>query len=259
MTRMGLRDLLGDLGSLLRLPGHRGAGVPVPPHQLPTVPAVVAALRDIGAELDQGDGVGQFNRMYLQVTEEVAARLGEGYFTDERFMERLDIVFAHLYLDTVRADTQGLPLPQCWEPVFASRIAPLAPIQFAIAGMNAHINHDLPVAVVTTCRQLGLDPGSRGVRRDYDKITQLLAQVHEQVRQSFLDGVVLAVDRELTPLLTLVGSWSVGRARDAAWINSEVVWQLRRTPGLEEEFRLNLCRSVGLAGRGLLVPVAAPL
>ena len=162
-------------------------------------------------------------------------------------------------MDTVRADSEGRRLPECWEPVFASRSAPLAPIQFAIAGMNAHINHDLSVAVVTACEQLGLSPSSRGVRADYQKVTGLLAEVHEEVRQSFLDGLVLAVDQELTPLLTLVGSWSIGRARDAAWVNSEVLWQLRATPLLREEFRVSLCRAVGLAGRTLLVQVAEPV
>lgn len=125
--------------------------------------------------------------------------------------------------------------------------------------MNAHINHDLGVAVVATCRQLGLSPDSRGVRSDYQKVTQLLAQVHEQVRQSFLDGVVLSVDRELSPLLTLMGSWSIDRAREAAWVNSEVLWELRDSPVLRESFRLSLCRAVGLAGRTLLVQVAEPV
>jgi len=31
------------------------------------------------------------------------------------------------------------------------------PIQFAFVGMNAHINHDLPLAVVVTCKKLGKD------------------------------------------------------------------------------------------------------
>ena len=30
-----------------------------------------------------------------------------------------------------------------------------APIQFALAGMNAHINRDLPLALVETCDELG--------------------------------------------------------------------------------------------------------
>ncbi|MCK0113190.1 DUF5995 family protein [Ornithinimicrobium sp. F0845] len=256
---MGFLDLLDRLRGAVGLPPRRPATTPVPPHQLPSVPAVVSALRDLSDELDHGDGVWQFNRMYLQVTELVEQRLNEGYFENDRFMERLDIVFAHLYLDTVQADAEGRAIPDCWEPVFASRSVPLAPIQFAIAGMNAHINHDLAVAVITTCEQLGLSPSSRGVRADYQKVTSLLAEVHEEVRQSFLDGLVLAVDQELTPLLTLVGSWSIGRARDAAWVNSEVLWHLRDTPLLREEFRASLCRAVGLAGRTLLVQVAEPV
>jgi hypothetical protein len=259
---MGLFDLLDTVRSTLRLPNLPGRArrrEPVPAGQLPDIPAVVAALRSIDAQLDPTDGVWHFNRMYLQVTELVEQRLHEGYFADDRFMERLDIVFAQLYLDAVRRDSAGLGPPHCWEPVFGGRSRPLAPIQFAVAGMNAHINHDLPVAVVTTCRQLGIDPTTRRVRSDYEKVSDLLAEVHEQVRQSFLAGLVLEVDRELTPLLTLVGSWSVARAREAAWVNSEVLWTLRATPVLQEEFRTSLDRTVGLVGRTLLVQVAEPV
>ena len=54
--------------------------------------------------------------------------------------------------------------PSAWVPLFAQRSRRgVAPLQFALAGMNAHINRDLPVALVTTCRELGLDlrDGSR--------------------------------------------------------------------------------------------------
>lgn len=256
---MDLRDLLDAVCLRLRLPRLRRGRAPVPSHQLPDVPAVVAALHEIDRDLFHGDGVWHFNRMYLRVTELVGQRLDDGWFQNREFMERLDVVFAHLYLDTVSQDREGLVLPPCWEPVFASRTVPLAPIQFAVAGMNAHINHDLAVAVVTACDQLGLAPRSRGVRGDYEKVSQLLAEIHEQVRQSFLRSVALEVDRELAPLLTLVGSWSVTRARDAAWVNSEVLWTLRASPELQEEFRVNLCRTVGLAGRTLLVQVPEPV
>lgn len=258
---MGLFDLLDRVGSTVRdtLPQLPRRRVEPPPHQLPDVPAVVAALRRIDGELDDRDGIRHFNRMYLKVTELVGRRLGAGYFGNDAFLERLDVVFAHLYLDTIDSDRAARPLPQCWEPVFTSRLTPLVPIQFAIAGMNAHINHDLAVAVVTTCRQLGLSPDSRGVRADYDKVSRLLAEVHEEVRQSYLDGLVLDVDREMSPLLNLVGSWSISRARDAAWVNAEVLWRLRHSPQLQEEFRVNLCRTVGLAGRTLLVQVAEPV
>jgi hypothetical protein len=89
-------------------------------------------------------------------------------------------------------------------------------------------------------------------------VSDILATVHAEVRQSFLDGLVLSVDREVSPLLTLVGSWSVARARDAAWVNTEVLWRLRRQESLDAEFRATLARTVGMATRQLLVPVAAP-
>lgn len=258
---MGIFDLLDRVTTTVRsaLPPLPQRRTTPPAHQLPDVPAVVAALRRIDRELDRRDGVWHFNQMYLRVTELVGERLGEGYFADDEFLERLDIVFAHLYLDAIQDDRQGRPVAQCWEPVFASRGMPLAPIQFAVAGMNAHINHDLAVAVVRTCEQLGRNPRSRGVKADYDKISALLAEVHEQVRQSFIKGMLLDVDREMSPLLNLVGSWSIGRARDAAWVNAKVLWRLRHSTQLQEEFRVNLCRTVGLAGRTLLVQVAEPV
>ena len=43
-------------------------------------------------------------------------------------------------------------MPTAWQPLFERRADPgIEPIQFALAGMNAHINHDLPLAVVATC------------------------------------------------------------------------------------------------------------
>jgi hypothetical protein len=36
--------------------------------------------------------------------------------------------------------------------------AEIARIQFALAGMNAHINHDLPLAIVATCRHRNTVP-----------------------------------------------------------------------------------------------------
>ena len=45
---MGFLDFLDTLRGALRLPPGRHATVPVPPHQLPTVPAVIAALREAG-------------------------------------------------------------------------------------------------------------------------------------------------------------------------------------------------------------------
>ena len=226
----------------------------VPPGQPVSVDALVARMQEIDRTLPADDGVGDFNRMYLRVTELVRDRLVAGWFANPAFVTRLDLVFAGLYLDAVAATT---PDP-AWAPLFTSRREPgRVAIQFALAGMNAHINHDLPLAVVTTCRQLGLTPDSPGVEADYLRVNDVLAAVQEEVRRSFLDGIALEVDERFAgPVTDLVSGWSITRARDAAWTNARVLWTLESTPPLRADFLATLSRTVGMAGRYLLTPVA---
>ena len=231
-----------------------GAAPDLPPGQPVSVDAVITRMHEIDRTLPPDDGVADFNRMYLRVTELVRDRIGAGWFRDGATMTRLDLVFAGLWLEAVTAPTPT----DAWLPLFESRSRrDVLAIQFAVAGMNAHINHDLPVAVVTTCRQLGLTPDSPGVEDDYRRVNELLAAVQEEVRRSFLDGVALAVDRQLAgPVADLVSGWSITRARDAAWTNARVLWSLDGAEPLRTEFLATLSRTVGMAGRYLLTPVA---
>jgi len=227
---------------------------PPAPGQPATVDALVERMHEIDRALPSTDGVSAFNGMYLRVTELVRDRLVEGWFGNPAFVTRLDLVFAGLYLDAVGAGTPDAS----WAPLFSARLEPgRVPIQFALAGMNAHINHDLPLAVVTTCRQLGLTPDSPGVADDYHRVNDLLAAVQEDVRRSFLDGIALTVDEQYAgPVANLVSGWSIARARDAAWTNARVLWSLEGVEPLRTDFLATLSRSVGMAGRYLLTPVA---
>lgn len=226
---------------------------PVPPHQLDSIDAVIEQMQVIGSRLGPDDGLGAFNGMYLRVTQLIRDNIVEGRFRNAEFITRLDVVFAHLYLDAV--DTQ--PPSSAWAPLFEARHVPgRLPIQFALAGMNAHINHDLPIAVVRTCRQLGLGPRSAHVESDYLLVTDMLAAAQEEVRQSFMAGLALELDRAYAaPLANLVGAWSMARAREAAWVNALVLWNLHGTGRLNDEFLTTLSSSVGLAGRTLLTPL----
>ncbi len=219
----------------------------------PSVDALLERMRAVHAELGPDDGVRAFSQMYLTVTELVRDRVTTSYFSNPQFMARLDIRFAGLYLEAVRSATPT----EAWAPLLELRRTPgRLPIQFALAGMNAHINHDLPLAVVATCRELRLKPESPGVLADYLRVNELLATVQEQVRQSFLDGILLQVDEaHVAPVANLVGAWSINRARDAAWTNANVLWQLDGVEPLRSDYAATLSRSVGLAGRLLLTPV----
>lgn len=60
------------------------------------------------------------------------------------------------------------------------------------------------------------------------------------------------MDREFAPVVTLVGNWSIAKAREAAWVTAGVLWELRDSPTLSIEFLGGLGSSVGMVGRYLL-------
>ena len=221
-----------------------------------TVDDVVARLEQIDASLPRTDGVACFNRMYLLVTVLVRDHITSGFFADPDAMSALDVTFADLYLAAVDAADAGRKVPKAWRPLFARRSDPrVLSIQYAVAGMNAHINHDLPVAVVTTCAARGSAPDEGTFQADYQRVNALLAQVLQQVRESFESDPVRAVDREAAPVLNHLGNWSIESARDAAWVNADVLWRLRDVPPARAAFADTLAGSVGLATATLLTPV----
>jgi len=216
------------------------------------VAAVLARMRAIAAEVPLGDGVGVFNRVYLQVTEMVLERLQEGgVFHDDAFMAELDVRFADLWFDAYDAPEDDVP--RAWSPLFDSRLTPgVLPIQFALAGINAHIEHDLPLAVVRTCEARGKRPTSEGVRSDYEKVNDLLTDVEGEIRRSFLTELGQHVDDHLTPVAHLVASWNIDKARDVAWVNVQTLWELRRIDFLHDAYAASLARTVGMGSRLLL-------
>jgi hypothetical protein len=225
-----------------------------------SVPAVIERLREIEESGPRSDGVACFARLYRQVTEDVDAALSQQSFADGRFLERLDIGFAGLFFAAVTAHEQRpAAVPSAWAPLFSARSRRgIAPLQFALAGMNAHINRDLPVALVATCQELGLDLLEASPEHaDFERVNMLLAQVERRIKDLYLTGWVRAVDRlihRIHRLDDVVAMWDVSRARDAAWTNGQALWGLRGLPGLGVEFLDALDRMVGFASRGLLVP-----
>lgn len=219
---------------------------------------VLARLGEIDRTLPRHDGAAVFNRMYLRVTEDLASALRRpGTFQDPEFMTRLGGNFAGYWLEAFDSSTSP-PVPGAWAALFERRHdRSVLPIQFALAGMNAHIAHDLPVAVVRTCLELDTTPAAAGVRADYDAVNALLAAREERVRRSFLSGRGRTLDRRVGPVVHLVGSWKIEKARDAAWVTAETLWVLRRSRGLDDRYRRALAGSVGLVSRSLLTPVPA--
>ena len=222
-----------------------------------SVPEVITRMESLVAAFPATDGVACFIRMYLIVTREVARRIGAGFFADPGFMARLDVVFANLFFAAVDGwAANPRSMPRSWTVLFARRTdRDVAPLQFALAGMNAHINHDLPQAVVATCRDLGTAPGDGPHEADYEKVNVVLGELAETIRQSFETGIILELDRQFDGLENVVGNFSISAAREVAWANAVTLWHLRREEALTGLFLDGLDRTVAFAGRGLLLPL----
>ncbi|MEV4442627.1 DUF5995 family protein [Streptomyces sp. NPDC049577] len=216
------------------------------------IDGVLERMRALEAAWPARDGVAVFNRVYLSVTEEVNRRVAAGCFTDRAAAAELDVRFAGRYLAAVDLARSGGRPPACWRPLFQLRGHPaVKPLQFALAGINAHIGHDLAVALVDTCRSRGLEPSA--MEGDFHRIGRMLVAMEERIREELMPGPdVLDV---ADPLTHLVGSWTLEAARNAAWASFRALWAVRTLPELSEELTDRLDASVGMVGRCLLTPL----
>jgi hypothetical protein len=220
---------------------------------------VIARLKGIVAALPPGDGVRAFTALYLAVTEAINEAVKPGGFEDAPFVRWLDVVFANLYFEALRnALLGGGPVPKAWAPLLGARgKRGVLPLQFALAGMNAHINRDLPLALVRTCEGRRVDLKRRSPQqRDFRAINALLVGVEAQVKAQLVTDALRDFDVALGELDDVVAMWKVERAREAAWSHAETLWALRDAPQLSTRFVRTLDRMVGFAGRGLLRPIA---
>ncbi|WP_329130067.1 DUF5995 family protein [Streptomyces sp. NBC_01476] len=216
------------------------------------VAQVLSRMRSLNAALPHRDGVAVFNRVYLSVTEEVRRRLAAREFADQDAAGELAVRFAGRYLAAIEDDIAGRRPPACWRPLLRLRgHRGIRPVQFALAGINAHIGHDLALAVVDTCRAGDLE--LRTLEGDFDRIGDVLTAIEERVREELMPGpdVLELAD----PLTHVVGAWSLERARDAAWAAARLLWALRETDDAYDECVTRLDAGVGLVGRFLLTPL----
>ncbi|MEU0380738.1 DUF5995 family protein [Streptomyces cyaneofuscatus] len=187
-----------------------------------------------------GDGVGVFHdvRRTVQGTAHPEAGSLEARLT-ERYLSALDT-----------AEAGGRP-PECRRPLFRYRHHPgVRPVQFALAGLHAHIAHDLVLAVVDTCRTRDCEPAA--LEGEFERVGDLLALLEERIHDELMPGPDLL--RIADPLTHLVSTWSLERAREAAWTAARVLRQLRGFPSAAEEFAEQNDAGAGLVVRFLLTP-----
>jgi uncharacterized protein DUF5995 len=222
-----------------------------------SIDEVLSMMTAIDDALPDSDGLKWFNRLYLRVTQSVRLAVGTTVFRDPRFMSELDVVFANLYFAAISAGAvDPLRAPSAWRPLLVARMSRRnSRLQFALAGMNAHINRDLPQGIVTVFEKLGGDLTTDQTRHaDFDRINDLLERVEGEVKDDFSRGVIGVLDDVAGTADDVAAMWNVRAARHAAWTNAQVLWALRSAPHLRDGFFDRLDGLTGLAGKGLLVP-----
>jgi hypothetical protein len=97
--------------------------------------------------------------------------------------------------------------------------------------MNAHINNDLPWALLQTWHELGLEPAvDTPQHRDFELINDVLNGVAGEVRATLESGFLRWLDRVLGRTDDLVASFVIAKARDEAWSRS-MRWRDNFDPG----------------------------
>ena len=184
---------------------------------------VVDAMRSRLAALPPGASAQRvFLDTYCRTTIAVGKAIRGGLFEDPSWVERWDVAFADLYLAALDGDLAGTAVARPWRVAFDAPSA-LPPLRHVLLGINAHINYDLPQALlaVITDSEFG-DPGViERRRRDNERIDGVLSS-----RVAAEDGELAArsartlLDRALTPLNRLSSRRFLREARHKVWHNT---------------------------------------
>ncbi|MFI1996084.1 DUF5995 family protein [Actinoplanes sp. NPDC020271] len=232
------------------------AMVATPPEDIAGVIERIGNVQEILDSLPPSPGnnrVAAFNTLYLTITEQVADSLTGPDVTDPHWLETLDVEFARLYFKALGTwGVTGANPAGAWEVLFRrAHDDTVTAMDAAVLGVNAHINHDLALAVVATWERLGY-PGDGPQHPDYLLVNKIFYQQIPLLRRRFATAWQLEIDRCVGDL----DDWSqrilVRTTRAMAWEQAEVLWRLRDDPEDLARALLVLDRASACAGETLL-------
>jgi hypothetical protein len=231
--------------------------VETPPTDIAGVLTKLVAVQEILISLPptrDANRVAAFNALYHRITDRVANLLPTPDVTEPRFLELLDVEFAKRYFDALRLwGKSDAATPDAWEVLFRrAQDRRLSRLAAAMLGVNAHINHDLALALIATWKQLG--PPADGVTHpDYLLINRIFFEEIPTLRRSYSTPWQLTIDG----LVGTLDDWSqrvlVAATRAWAWEQAERLWPLRDNDDDFEQARLTMDRAAAYVGETLIV------
>ena len=187
--------------------------------------AVSAGVEGVLAEMQARlDAAPAARRVFLSTYQRTTAAVGKAIeaarFEDPAWVERWDVAFARLYLDAHDADLAGGTVPRPWRLAFDAP-AGLPDLRHVLLGINAHVNYDLPQALLAVIGPADFaDPVLMARRRrDHERIDGVLAsRVADEDAQLARQTLT---DRLLTPLNRAASKRFLAEARRKVWHNVE--------------------------------------
>jgi hypothetical protein len=215
---------------------------------------VLLRLRSV-IDRHRGSALALFPAVYRATTVRVKAGIQQGTFADGPRMGRFVTTFANRYLAALDAAGAAAGCPtRAWQVAFDAAVRPHTMIlQHVLVGMNAHINFDLPLAVIDAANGRDI----RELEGDFHAINDILEALLEPVQEvidrfspllHILDEVGGRTDEKLV-------TFSIRTAREEAWhearrLADEVAEQRDRSI-------LSLDRKVALLASSIIVPDGA--
>ena len=199
-----------------------------PTPEEPAVSQVVAELQRRLDELPSGMDIRRtFIATYLRTTEAVGKAVEDAYFEDPEWVVRWDVVFGRLFLVAHDADLNGGRAPRPWRLAFGAP-PKLRPLQHLLLGINAHINYDLPQALlsVITDEEFADPVLIDRRRRDHERIDGVLSS-RVAAEDEQIGGARTLLDRVLTPANRAASKRFLREARRKVWQNTFALQQAR--------------------------------
>ena len=188
-----------------------------------TTSTIEALADDLGERLDTLPAALQhrstFLATYRRTTLAVGQAVQQGRFEDPAWVVRWTATFGRYFTEAHDADLAGAPVPRPWRLAFG--LAPgVHPLAHLLVGMNAHINYDLPQAMLDVIEPDDFAAAELRDRRvrDHDQIDAVLA-ARVAAEDEEIGGPRRALDRLLTPANRWASRRFLAESRAKVWEN----------------------------------------
>lgn len=210
-----------------------------------------------------GDERHHFHSTYLRMTRAVADELDGGGFVDPGWVERWDVAFADLYLRALDQWDRGEAPAGPWSLAFtlAADAVDLPPLRHVLLGINAHVNYDLPQALLAVVSDEEFGDAELVARREQDHshvdgiLARRVAAEDHELKAASRPGTITPLDRLLTPLNRAGSKRFLRESRQKVWRNAMLLSRARRRGQAALDARLAELEHLS---RGRVAELAAP-